>query len=200
MTTKWEVPNDLFAGKTVAVLATGPSMTQELADSVQQYPRIAVRRAMRFAPDAEMLVAIDGAVGTLDDSFWDDAKDFAGLRVTGTESADLDALYLPMPYEVVTIREGHVVHIRNNGLAAARIAAQGGAAKILLLGFDTEHYEEVHAHTGFLGLTEGLAALTAELEAQGIEVERVGGAMTHTGLALAGRDDDAADSLDAPGA
>jgi hypothetical protein len=173
MTTRYEVPKDLFAGKTVAVLATGPSMNQALADSVKQYPRIAVRRAMRFAPDADMLVAIDGRSGTLDDSFWDDAKDFKGLRITGTESEALDALYVPMPHEVVTLRDGHTVHIRNNGLAAVRIAAQAGASKILLLGFDTERYEEIHARTGFRGLTAGLSALTAELQAQGIEVERV---------------------------
>lgn len=173
MTTKWELPGDLFKGNTVAVLAPGPSMTQDLADSVNNLPRIAVRRAFQFAPDADMLVAIDGASGTLDDSFWDDANGFAGLRITGTESEELDALYLQMPHERVTLREGHSVEFRNNGLAAIRIAAAAGAKKILLLGFDTARYEEQHASTGFCGLTAGLAALTAELAAQGIEVEHV---------------------------
>jgi hypothetical protein len=173
MTTRWEVPADLFAGKTVAVLAPGPSLTRELADSVKNMPRIVVRRAFRLAPDADMLVAIDGETGSLDDAFWRDAGEFAGLKVTGTESGALDALFLPMRHEVVRLGEGHTVHFRNNGLAAIRIAAQAGARRVMLLGFDTERYEEAHAATGFVGLTAGLAALVAELAGQGIVVERV---------------------------
>lgn len=174
MTTTWEVPKDMWKGETVAVIAGGPSMTQALADSVKQYKRIVVRRAFRFAPDADMLVALDGSSGTLDDPFWDDARSFAGMKVTGTESEDLDANYLPMPHETVQLREGHVVQIRNNGLAAIRIAAQTGASKIILLGFDTENYEQVHANTGFVGLTKGLEALITELREQHIEVVRMG--------------------------
>lgn len=173
MTRRWAVPR-LFEGKTVAVLAPGPTMNQKLADTVKHLPRIAVRRAFRFAPDADMVVSIDGQSGTLDDAFWNDVRSFPGLKVTGTESDDVDALYLPIPHEIVTLREGHTVHFRNNGLAAIRIAAAGGAARILLLGFDPERYEQQHADRGFLGLTKGLNALAAELAAKGVEVESVG--------------------------
>jgi hypothetical protein len=172
MTVKWQVPK-MFAGQTVAVLAPGPSLTQALADTVKHLARIAVRRAFRLAPDADMLVAIDGETGSLDDTFWRDARDFAGLKVTGTQSETLDALYLPIPHERVRLSEHHVVEFRNNGLAAIRIAAQAGAKKIVLVGFDTERYEQAHARTGFLGLTAGLAALTAELAGQGVKVERM---------------------------
>jgi hypothetical protein len=172
MTVKWQVPK-MFAGQTVAVLAPGPSLTQALADTVKHLARIAVRRAFRLAPDADMLVAIDGETGSLDDTFWRDARDFAGLKVTGTQSETLDALYLPIPHERVRLSEHHVVEFRNNGLAAIRIAAQAGAKKIMLLGFDTAAYERTHAHTGLLGLTAGLAALIAELAAQDVRVEGV---------------------------
>lgn len=186
MTQKYELPVDLFAGKTVAVLAPGPRMTQELADSFRNIPCIAARTAFRFAPWADMLVSIDGPPNA---GFWDACAGFAGIRVCGTESEALDAMYLPIAHEVVTIAEGHVVHIRNNLLAAIRIAAAVGAAKILLVGVDTQAYDAVLAAGGVAAyLTPGLAALIAELAAQGIEVERVGG-VEYVGLDLASKDE-----------
>ena len=169
MTTLWSVPPDLWRGQTVAVLASGPSLTQELADSVRHLPRIAVRRAFQVAPDADMLISLDGPTGSMDDAFWDDARDFAGMKICGTE-CDVDALYPGMLYECVAIGPAHVIEIRNNGLAAIRIAERAGAAKVLLLGFDTERYETVH---GFAGLTAGLAAIESELRAKGIDIERI---------------------------
>ncbi len=169
MTTKWQVP-PMWQDQTVAILATGPSLTPDLADSVAHLPRIAVRDAWKAAPDADMLVGIDG-----NPDFWLDAAEFQGLKVCGVE-CDLDVLYLPIAHEVVRMGAAHVVHIRNNGLFAMRIAAAAGASKLLLLGFDPERYDAIYAGIGFMGFTEGLAALTAELRAQGVEVERVGAA------------------------
>jgi hypothetical protein len=172
MTTRWDVPNDLWAGETIAVLAGGLGLTQELADSVRHHKRIVVRRAFRLAPDADMLVALDGPIGSADDSFWEDAKNFPGVRICGTE-CDVDALYPGLMYERVVIGPAHVIEIRNNALAAIRIAEQAGAIRILLLGFDPERYEKLHAHTGFFGFIQGLEQITAELRAKGIEVERI---------------------------
>jgi hypothetical protein len=171
MTTPW-VPYGLWMGKTVAVLGSGPSMTQELADSVRHLPRICARRAARFAMDADLLVALDGPA---DADSWRESEGFAGLRIVGFERDDLDARYLHIAHERVTLGEGHVVEIRNNGLVAIRIAAMAGAAKIVLLGFDRGQYG-AHAPAGaggYVGLEEGLDALIAELGAKGIEVERV---------------------------
>ena len=177
MTTPWEVPK-LWTGKTVAVLASGSSLTQELADSVRNLPCIAVRKAFRRAPWAEMLVSLDGP---LDAVFWEESKDFKGLRICGVE-CDMDLLHLALSHDVIEIAPGHVIHIRNNGLAAIRIAALAGASKIKLLGFDaakdghfTHFYDEFHGGWDgeeYPGLEIGLAALIAELAAQGIEVER----------------------------
>lgn len=109
-----------------------------------------------------MLLALDGSPV---DGFWRDARDFAGMKVCGARCED--ALYLPMPHERVTIRAGHVIEIRNSGLAAIRIAATAGARNILLLGFDP------HLALGrYPGMVEGLAAITAELRAIGINCER----------------------------
>lgn len=166
MTTRWAVPPDLWAGETVAVMC--PGVDQALADSVRQYKRVAVRRAFQFAPDADMILSLDGPTGSLDDWFWNDASDFQGLKVCGTE-CDVDALYPGMLYETVTIAPDHTIEIRNNGLAAIRIAAMAGAAKILLLGFDVDRYEAAH---DFVGLAQGLEQITAELRGNGIEVEK----------------------------
>jgi len=167
MTTPWTIPADLWAGETVAILGAGPDMTSELAEKAREHKTIAVNRAVKFAPNADMFVALDPH-----HPFWDAAADFKGLKVCGVE-CDLDALYAGMFYETVQIGEGHTLQVRNNALAAIRIAALAGAKKIILLGFDPERYEEVHAHTGFFGLVQGLEQIIAELRGKGIEIERV---------------------------
>ena len=167
MTTPWQVPPELWKGETVAVLGAGPDMTRELAERARGCKCIAVNRAVQFAPWADMFVALDPH-----HPFWEEAADFKGLRVCGVE-CDTDALYPGMLYETVQVGPGHTIEIRNNALAAIRIAERAGAARILLLGFDPERYEEVHAHTGFFGLVQGLEQIVAELRAKGIEVERI---------------------------
>lgn len=177
MTTPWTLPADLWAGETVAILGAGPDMTADLAATARGHKTVAVNRAVKFAPWADMFVALDPH-----HPFWEEADrlGFQGLRVCGVD-CDIDALYAGMFYETVTIAEGHIIQIRNNALAAIRIAARAGAAKILLLGFDPERYEEVHAHTGFYGLVQGLQQITAELRAAGIVVERIDSAAQHPG-------------------
>ena len=175
MTTPWVIPQDLWRGETVAILGAGPDMTAELAESARGHKCIAVNRAIKFAPNADMFVALDPH-----HPFWEAAAAFTGIKVCGVE-CDLDALYAGMFYETVVLGEGNVLQIRNNALAAIRIAERAGAAKILLLGFDPERYEEVHAHTGFTGLVAGLEQIIAELRAKGIEVERVDSAAQFPG-------------------
>jgi len=157
----------MWKGATVAILGAGPDMTKELAESARGHKTIAVNRAVKFAPWADMFVALDPR-----HPFYADPGDFKGLRICGVE-CELDALYPGMLYETVTIGPGHTIEIRNNALAAIRIAERAGAAKILLLGFDPERYEEIHKATGFYGLVQGLDQITAELRAKGIEIERV---------------------------
>lgn len=181
MTTKWTVPADMFAGETVAILASGASLTQELADSVRHLSCIAVRKAVRRAPWAQILVSIDGYE---DAEFWEETKDFAGLRVCGVE-CDIDLLYLNAPHERVTLGEGHVIEMRNNGITAMRIAVAGGAKRLNLLGFDAPkngrytHFYDDPLRDGWTGeqqypvLVQALAAAIAEIRACGIGVDIV---------------------------
>lgn len=168
MTKPWEIPK-MWQGKTVAIFGNGATMTQAVADAARarHYMTIAVNRAVRFAPWADMFVALDPH-----HPFWSNKADFAGLKVCGVE-CDIDALYPGMLYEQVTIAPGHIIHIRNNFLAAMRIAAMSGAARIVLLGVDASAYDQAHSDTGFFGFTEGLAQLSDELRSQGIVVDRI---------------------------
>lgn len=164
----------IWQGQTVAVLASGKSLTQELADSVKHLPRIAVRRAFRLAPDADFVLALDGPPNF---GFWDESAACTGTRVCGAE-CDLHVAYLNIPHERVTLAPGNVIEIRNNGLAAIRLAVMLGASRILLLGFDPEPFEHFYPDVDrdwdrYPGLSIGLAALIAELSAQGIDVEHV---------------------------
>jgi len=183
MSTNWEIPSDLLAGKTVAILGAGPDMTAELAERAKGCYTIAVNRAVKFAPWADMFVALDPL-----HPFWEDMTDFSGLKIIGVPDTDYDALYCGMHYEKVTV-DGAELQIRNNALAAIRIAEKAGATDIVLLGFDPERYEEIHAHTGFRGLVQGLDQITAELQSKGVSVRRYDSENQYPGTRPARRSD-----------
>lgn len=168
MTTPWN-PDGIWQGETVAILGAGPDMTEELALTAKGHRTVAVNRAVKFAPWADMFVALDPH-----HPFWEEADNvgFAGIRVCGVP-CDIDAMYAGMFVERVTMSPNEVLEVRNNALAALRIAFRAGAKKIILLGFDPARYEEVHAGTGFRGLTEGLEQLIAVIRNAGVEVERI---------------------------
>jgi hypothetical protein len=168
MTTTWKITPD-WQGQTVAVLASGPNMSQEVADALREHRRIVVNHTHRLAPDADMLVAIDG-------NWPQEFRDFAGLRVTGIKDDTLDALYIGPRWEPVRLDANTVIEIHNSGLTAVRVAAQMGASRIILAGFDPEnprHWydDEVDIGNVYTGLSKALEALTAELQAKGITVE-----------------------------
>lgn len=165
MTTPWK-PAGEWAGETVAVLAGGPSMTEQLAERLRAHRTIAVNHAHRMAPWADMLLALDGN--------WPQAwREFPGMRVTGVKDDTLDALYVGQMFEMVTLRAGHVVLIRNSGLAAIRVAARMGSAQIILAGFEPEKWTPSFEGepNPYVGVAEGLEAIRAEL--RGVIVERL---------------------------
>jgi hypothetical protein len=153
----------MWLGKTVAIVTALATLDQR--QSVAGLACVAVRRACFVMPDADMLVSIDGP-NRNDPSFWSEAAAFAGIKVCGVECA-VEARYVNLPHERVQLAPGHEIEFRNNGLFAMRIAARAGAARLVLVGFDTARYE---ARYRFRGLTQGLAALIAELRGQGVEV------------------------------
>ena len=93
MTTPWTITPE-WAGETVAILGAGPDMTAELAETARGYKTIAVNRAVKFAPWADMFVALDPH-----HPFWEEAENvgFKCIRVCGIE-CDIDARYPGMMY------------------------------------------------------------------------------------------------------
>jgi hypothetical protein len=167
MTTLWK-PEPCWQGETVAVLCSGPSMDEYLAlSAITASDRvIAVKYTVRLAPDADMLVALDAGWPT-------EFREFAGLRVTGVEDPDLDALYIGHVFERVLTEQSGRIEIRNSGLAAVRVAAAMGAARIVVAGFEPEararwHDDEVRPYQG---VREGMEQIVRELRAQGVAVE-----------------------------
>jgi len=116
---------------TFAILATGPSMSQALADLVQSCPwvsAIAVSDAWRLAPWAAALVSADRA-------WWmahPEARQFAGRRVAGVTAPGCETL---------AIGSGS-----SSGLIACHLAVAMGARRILLLGFDMHGAHFFGAH------------------------------------------------------
>jgi hypothetical protein len=167
MTTALTLPD--WTGQTVAVLACGPSLTQDAVEALSEHRMVAVNHACRLAPHADMLVAMDAG-------WCDEWRAFEGLRVTAVEDPELDAMHAGARWETVRIAPGHEIEIHNSGLAAIRLAAQAGAAKIILVGFDWParpgHFYDDEVDTGgYVGLAEGLAKIAAELTAHGVAVE-----------------------------
>jgi len=159
----------IWPGATVAVLASGPSLTQDRVAKLRRLAThvIAVNDAIRLAPWADMLVALDG-------NWPEHYRAFAGLRVTGVADDTLDALYIGPRFETIRLSAGHQIEVANSGLTAVRLAADLGAARVLLAGFDwpaqTGHfYDEVVED--YPGNVEGLAAIVADLRGRGIEVD-----------------------------
>lgn len=169
MTTPWQITPE-WQGETVAVLASGPSMSAALAQSLRQHRRIVVNHTHRLAPDADILVAMDG-------NWPNEYRDFAGRRVTGVQDNELDALYIGPRRELVQLSAGHQIEINNSGLTAIRIAEQMGAARIILAGFDPSlsgHWYDKEGESDgetYTGLAAGLAALVLELLGKGIVVD-----------------------------
>lgn len=144
----WTIP-PMWAGRTVAVLASGPSMSQAVADRVRHLPRIAINDTYRLAIDAEVIYASD--------SMWwrmsPQALDCRGIKAT-VEAVRGIAPNVDDRVRVLrnSGREGfdpHPAHVRtlcNSGGTAIQIAVHAKAARILLLGFDMHggHWHAPH--------------------------------------------------------
>jgi hypothetical protein len=171
----WRVPQ-LWPGRTVAVLASGPSMSQRVADEVRAagLPVIVVNNTYQLAAWADLLYAADA-------EWWaqhPQAREFAGLKVTCSDVRGIHKLrntgaegFDPDP---AAVRTGG-----NSGYQAIHVAAHAGASRILLLGYDMDggHWHAEHepplrtTHRDTYGVWLGrFPRLRTELEVRGIEV------------------------------
>lgn len=170
---------ELWPGRTVVIAASGPSLcAEDVACCRGAVPVIAVKDAIRLAPDAEILYGCDAA-------FWARAGGYPGfrglkfsidpnaaphgvhiLKYTGVDGLERDR---------AAVRHGH-----NSTYQALHVAIHAGARCVLLLGADMGH--GVHGPKYFYGDRIGqvrspfalflasFATLVEPLAAAGIEV------------------------------
>ena len=168
-----------WRGKAVAVLASGPTMSQAVADRVRHMPCIAINATYQLAPWANVLFAYDL-------HWWQanpQAQQFAGLRVCGQPGVG-DTVLFRCPVERAEIAPGHVVEFQSSGIAAIRFAVAAGARRIELYGFGgTGHWHAgpQHDEQTLRAWAVGLTALMSELQLQGIEVINKSEEVKHVG-------------------
>lgn len=178
--TEWEniiwTPDQRFRGKTVFCLASGPSMSQAIADKVKGHPTIVVNSTVMLAPWADVLFFTDYG-------WFKDRKDFVskfpGLVVSLARRAKRE-----MPDKVLRIKgrgqpgypprfprmgEEEIQQGRTSGHTAVALAIAMGASRVALCGYDMQlvngkehHHDEYKGprdltlyekefHTGFVG-------------------------------------------------
>jgi hypothetical protein len=180
-----------WRGETVAILASGPSLTRAQADYVRGKCRvIAVNNQgidtetdgivqPALAPWADILYAADA-------KWWNcyrtRALAFAGLKVSGTHVAHPGVHTLKRSHQkVFDPRPTHVCG-SNSGYQALHLAVQLGATRILLLGFDLRfgvngrkhnhgnHPPRLNSRPNFATWRHQFDQLAPVLRARGVEV------------------------------
>lgn len=150
---QWQVPR-IWEGETCAVLASGPSMSRDVAEAVRGKCRVIAvsNQAIPLLIDGEMRSALAPWADVLiasDRRWWieheQEARAFHGLKVTveppgGCERLNWqDVMQLKNGGEVLyDDRPTHVGGGGNSGFHGAHLAAKFGCSKILLCGFDMQ--------------------------------------------------------------
>lgn len=126
----------VWRGETVAILASGPSMCNAVAQSVRGRCRVIAinNQALDLAPWADVLYAPDH-------KWWDvygpQAMRFEALKLTLRRTYQHDVQWLEQSgATAIDDRPFALVHGGNAGYQAVQLAAHFGARRVLLLGFD----------------------------------------------------------------
>lgn len=177
--TPWQndfwTPEAIFLGETVFCLASGPSLTQEVADKIRGHRAIAVNSSCRLAPFADVLYFTD--------SGWyadrkDLVRDWPGLVVSMSKQAkreldDPEIRPRHLPPRVLRIKGygappfpplwlgypgfpplGHpeVQQGRNSGNTAVSLAIAMGAKTVAMVGYDCRLIDgREHFHSEYKG-------------------------------------------------
>ena len=142
-----------WAGATVFVAATGPSLTDDIAEALRGRNTIAVNDAYKLLPHAPVLYACDA-------KWWEVHKgcpDFPGERWSTHQKGSNDKKACAEKYglHLVAGRSGEefrndsvIAYGGNSGFQAVGLAILFGAARIVLAGFDMR---EVGGRRHFFG-------------------------------------------------
>lgn len=153
-------PEPLFADQTVFCLASGPSLTREVCETIRGQPSIVVNSSCMLAPFATVLYFTDS-------SWYEERRDLVanwpGLVVCMSRSAKRE-----LPDKVKRVRgEGdpafHVTSFpppgsdfirqgRSSGHTAISLAIAMGAKRVVMLGYDMRAVDgREHCHAEYSG-------------------------------------------------
>jgi hypothetical protein len=153
-------PEPIFRGETVFCLASGPSLTQEIADRLKGRRVIVVNSSCVLAPWADVLYFTDsgwyeprretvanwpGLVVSMSRTAKRELPDKV-KRVKGEGDPAFPVTYFP-PMGSPFIRQG-----RSSGHTAVAVAIALGAARVVLLGYDMRVVDgREHCHSEYTG-------------------------------------------------
>ncbi len=128
-----------WQGRTVACIASGPSLTPEDCSVVRAaaHPTIVTNTTFRLCPWADVLFAFDGAWWRLYRK--EVEQTFKGRCLTYSvigKSIGIETLYQSSWFR----------HFNNSGAAAISLAMHGGAKRIVLLGYDCQKGPKGETH------------------------------------------------------
>lgn len=164
-------PHGAWAGETVFVIGSGPSLTKQDAQLTEGRKVIAVNCAIRLAPHA-------GALYAGDHKWWAhygaDWIDFGGYRLSFNAQACEEFGCIPVPH--------FIGQVKSSGYQAIWCAKLMGAKRIVLLGFDMKAHRGMNhwhgEHSGgtltnpnwrlYAAWKAGIDALHAEFDRDGV--------------------------------
>jgi hypothetical protein len=171
----------LFSGQTALIFASGPSLSK-LWNPERPIPRpsIAVNDSWKIAPSADVLYATDVR-------WWMHHRgvpDFRGVKIGYQGPGPAGIIWLTgTGNEGYDERLGFVRHQWNSGAASIHLAAQLGARRIVLIGFDfrivggKHHFFGAHPHeiervsqSRYDSWAEMMRELAKELKRRKVEV------------------------------
>ena len=123
---------DRWAGRTVVCIASGPSLTAADCELVRSsgHPAIVTNTTFKLCPWAEVLFAFDA-------KWWQHyhaevKANFKGACLTYCAGRRFEGV------ETMHKQEAWFRHFHNSGASAVSLAICGGAAKVVMLGFDCQ--------------------------------------------------------------
>jgi hypothetical protein len=135
----------LWPDSTVAILATGPSLTQEDCDWIRGKCRVvAINDAHRLAPWADVLYSSDRRWW----SYYKGVPEFQGLKFGIGSGVGKSNPFMKLAGVTVLRNSGYhglqtkpdgLMNGRNSGYAAINLAVHFGAKRIILLGYNMSY-------------------------------------------------------------
>lgn len=188
---QWAVPPE-WRGETVVILASGPSMTREVAEYVRGKARViavsnqgidnevAGQVVPAIAPWADVLYSADAKWWTF---HRERALAFAGRRVSVRSALRWpEVLTLDLsPEPVFDPRPTHIASGGNSGYQALHLGVQFGATRAVLCGFNMKdvhgrnhwfgrHPPRLHSRGRYSAWLQSFGRLAVVLKERGVEV------------------------------